>query len=273
MLQCLRERRSIIPAKREFWLSDDAVSSKDLSSYMRGEKAEISHDVVAWASQTGKGLLFFNKKGESKKQPSHVLALYDATDLKKQAPHEIHFRLNGENHVLKATSDAERDGWYLTIEQAIESGKAIKDETRESESYKAEKEKLGMAYWCSTHSQMLTREVGKPISTVAAAASKPKKSMEADKADAPARKNSEAEEENKQDKKSRSASRGVLDRLKSKKDEKREEKPEKKTETTETKPEEEHTTEEAAAGVAGAGVLGAGAFAATEGSSGTLSLP
>ena len=138
--------RSIIPAKREFWLSDDAVSSKDLSSYLRGEKAEVSHDVVAWASQTGKGLLFFNKKGESKKQPSHVLALYDATDLKKQSPHEISFKLNNEQHVLKANSDAERDGWYLAIEKSIETGKAIKDETRESEGYKAEKEKLGMTY-------------------------------------------------------------------------------------------------------------------------------
>jgi hypothetical protein len=114
---------------------------------MRGEKAEVSHDVVAWASQTGKGLLFFNKKGESKKQPSHVLALYDATDLKKQAPHEISFKLHNQEHVLKATSDAERDGWYMAIERAMETGKAIKEETRESEGYKAEKEKLGMTYW------------------------------------------------------------------------------------------------------------------------------
>ena len=35
---------------------------------MRGEKPEISHAVVAWASQTGKGLLFFNKKGETSKE-------------------------------------------------------------------------------------------------------------------------------------------------------------------------------------------------------------
>lgn len=102
--------------------------------------------MVAWASQTGKGLLFFNKKGESKQQPSHVLALYAATDLKKQAPHEISFKLNGEQHVLKANGDAERDGWFLAIETSMETGKALKEEIRESEGYKAEKEKLGRTY-------------------------------------------------------------------------------------------------------------------------------
>ena len=112
---------------------------------MRGEKPEIAHAVVAWASQTGKGLLFFNKKGDTtKKQPGHVLALYDATDLKKQNPSEITFKLNGQEHVLKATSDAERDGWYMSLEKSSEVGKANKDEIRESEGYKAEMEKLSM---------------------------------------------------------------------------------------------------------------------------------
>ena len=110
---------------------------------MRGEKPEIAHPVVAWASQTGKGLLFFNKKGDTtRKQPGHVLALYDATELKKQAPHEVAFKLHGQEHVLKASNDAERDGWYLSIEKGIEIGKASKEEVRESEGYKAEMEKL-----------------------------------------------------------------------------------------------------------------------------------
>lgn len=135
--------RSIIPSKKEFWLSDDAVSPQALNSYMRGEKPEIAHPVAAWASQTGKGLLFFNKKGETnKKSPSHVLPLYDATDLKKESPHELSFKLHGQEHVLKAATDAERDGWYLSIEKAIEMGKSQKEEIRESEGYKAEMEKL-----------------------------------------------------------------------------------------------------------------------------------
>ncbi len=112
---------------------------------MRGEKPEIAHPVVAWASHTGKGLLFFNKKGDTaRKQPGHVLALYDASDLKKESPHEISFRLNGQEHVLKATSDNERDGWYMSLEKAIELGKSQKEEVRESEAYKSEMEKLSM---------------------------------------------------------------------------------------------------------------------------------
>jgi hypothetical protein len=119
------------------------VAPQSLNSYMRGEKPEIAHGVVAWASQTGKGLLFFNKKGETnKKQPSHVLPLYDATELKKESPHEISFKLHGQELVLKATTDAERDGWYLSLEKAVEIGKAQKEEIRESEGYKAEMEKL-----------------------------------------------------------------------------------------------------------------------------------
>ena len=142
-LQVLTMFRSLIPSKKEFWLTDDAVSPQDLNSYMRGEKPEIAHPVVAWASQTGKGLLFFNKKGEtSKKQPGHVLALHDATDLKKQNPYEITFKLHGQEHTLKAASEHERDGWYMSIEKNMEMGKAVKDETRESEGYKSEMEKL-----------------------------------------------------------------------------------------------------------------------------------
>ena len=110
---------------------------------MRGEKPETAHPIVAWASQTGLGLLFFNKKGDTtRKQPDSVLALYDATDLKKQHPHELSFKLHSQEHTLKAASDAERDGWYLSIEKAIELGKATKEETHESEGYKAEMEKL-----------------------------------------------------------------------------------------------------------------------------------
>lgn len=135
--------RSLIHSKKEFWLSDDAVSPQGMNSFMRGEKPEVANPIVAWASQTGKGLLYFNKKGNtSHKAPESVLALYDATDLKKQSPHEIAFKLNGHEHVLKASSDSERDGWYISIEKSMELGKATKEELRESEGYKAEMEKL-----------------------------------------------------------------------------------------------------------------------------------
>ena len=149
--------RSLFPSKNEFWLSDDATSPQDLNSYMRGEKPEIAHAVVAWASQTGKGLLFFNKKGDTtRKQPGHVLALYDATDLKKEYPHDIVFKLNGHEHTLKAANNAERDGWFMSLEKTVEMGKASKEEIRESEGYKAEMEKLSMFLNSSSRHRCIT---------------------------------------------------------------------------------------------------------------------
>lgn len=137
--------RSLIPSKKEFWLDDSAVLPANLDLYLRGEKPEISHPVVAWASQTGKGLLFFNKKNETDRtHPHDVLALYEATDLKKESPHSFSFKVNGHSHSFKATSDAERDGWYMSVEKSMELGKAAKEEVRASEAYTAEVEKLSM---------------------------------------------------------------------------------------------------------------------------------
>lgn len=138
-----RADRSIIPSKKFFWLSDAPVTPQDLHLYLRGEKPETANPVVAWASQTGKGLLFFNKKDDTDKaKPQSVLPLYDAADVKKASPHEITFELAGHKHTFKAASDAERDGWLVSLERAIEVGKAEKESLRESEGYKAELEKL-----------------------------------------------------------------------------------------------------------------------------------
>jgi hypothetical protein len=139
----LTSARSLIPSKKNFWLSDEPVTPQNLHLYLRGEKPEVSNPVVAWASQTGKGLLFFTKKDESdKSKPQGVLPLYEATELKKAHPYEITFDINGHKHTLKAANDAERDGWFVSLERAIEVGKAEKETIRASEGYKAEIEKL-----------------------------------------------------------------------------------------------------------------------------------
>lgn len=145
-------RRQFTFAKKDFWFSEEPVAPENLNLYLRGEKAEIAHPVVAWASQTGKGLLFFVKKNETAKtHPAGILALYDATDLKKTSPHEFAFRLHNQSHSFKASSDTERDGWYVSIEKAIEIGKATKETVRESEGYKSELAKLGTC--CSESSR------------------------------------------------------------------------------------------------------------------------
>ncbi|EMD01071.1 hypothetical protein BAUCODRAFT_194417 [Baudoinia panamericana UAMH 10762] len=135
--------KSLVPTKKEFWLSDLPVTPQHMDLFMRGEKPEVSNAIVAWASQTGKGLLFFNKKGESdRKRPQSVIPLYDAEALKKEGPHDIHFRVHAHQHTLKAANETERDGWYMSLERAMEMGKAEKESMRASEGYKAEMEKL-----------------------------------------------------------------------------------------------------------------------------------
>jgi hypothetical protein len=136
--------RSLIPSKKEFWLSDAAVESQNLDLFLRGEKPEVAHPIAAWATQTGKGLLFFNKKGDTDRtHPADILPLYEATDLKKEPTHQFAFKIGASTHTFKATSDAERDGWYLSIEKAIELAKASKEEIQGQESYTSEVEKLG----------------------------------------------------------------------------------------------------------------------------------
>lgn len=56
-------RRNFIYSKQFFWFGSDAVDSKALSHYRRSEKsADAAHHNTAWASHTGKGLLFFGEK-------------------------------------------------------------------------------------------------------------------------------------------------------------------------------------------------------------------
>ncbi|KAI7287503.1 hypothetical protein KC345_g573 [Hortaea werneckii] len=242
--------KSLVPSKKEFWLSDEKVTPQKMDSYMRGEKPEVSNPVVAWASESGKGLLFFNKKGETdRSRPQSVLPLYDASELKKASPHEITFDISGHKHTLKASSDAERDGWFMSIERAMEMGKAEKETIRGSEGYKAELEKLSKYNVSMERSKILTMPADKPNAGAGAVAgastarskSQPKKSTDgekADKAEEPQRTGSEADEEVEKKQKSRSTSRGMFNKLKGKKDEvatKAEEKKEEKKEEQEEK--------------------------------------
>ena len=204
-----------------------------MNSFMRGDKPEVANPIVAWASQTGQGLLFFNKKGNtSRASPEGVLALYDAFDIKKSAAHDITFKIGGHEHTLKASTDTERDGWYESIKQSAEAGKALKGEIRESEGYKAEMEKLS-ALWAHCRDSWPYADSTSDKPNVSADTPKAKKSGEAERT------------EQADKKKSRSASRGLVDRFKAKKEEsevKKEDKKEDKkdeplaTETNEEEP-------------------------------------
>lgn len=64
--------RNLIASKEYFFFGTDAVEPKTLSSYQRSEKsAETAQSNIAWASHTGKGLLFVGDK----KAPSSIINL------------------------------------------------------------------------------------------------------------------------------------------------------------------------------------------------------
>jgi len=73
----LMNTRAILPAKKlYFWLGDEEeVPTQKLGQFLRGEKPNVAHPTAAWASQSGKGLLFFAKHADDKSSPSHIINL------------------------------------------------------------------------------------------------------------------------------------------------------------------------------------------------------
>jgi hypothetical protein len=149
-------------AKKYFWFGEEPVASDNLREYLRGEKPEIAHPVVAWSSQTGKGLLFFVKHADQKEHPAGVLNLAYATDLVKDGAVAFSMKISGHKHTFEAQNPAERDGWFMAVEKAITEAKAAKDGVESSEGYKETKE-----------------SIGKPTALAGAASAAPKKSIDA----------------------------------------------------------------------------------------------
>lgn len=67
--------RGFLFQKKFFYFGSEAVESKQLASYLRGEKPEVANKNAAWASHTGKGLLFFTKKASEKANPAGIINL------------------------------------------------------------------------------------------------------------------------------------------------------------------------------------------------------
>lgn len=61
--------RSLRFSKRYFYFSEEAVEAKNLSA------AAAAPATAAWATQTGKGLLFFAKRAEDKATPAGIFNL------------------------------------------------------------------------------------------------------------------------------------------------------------------------------------------------------
>lgn len=62
-------------SKRFFYFSNDPVEAKQLSVFQQNEKPAVANSIVAWATQTGKGLLFLTKRAEDKTTPAGIFNL------------------------------------------------------------------------------------------------------------------------------------------------------------------------------------------------------
>ncbi|CAI6254349.1 unnamed protein product [Periconia digitata] len=247
-------------SKKYFWFGEEAaVPTSSLSQYLRGEKAEVAHPTAAWSSVTGKGLLFFVKHADQKDSPAGVLNLADATELSKDGAVAFHFKLNGDKHTFEASNAAERNGWFIAVEKAIEEAKTAKEGITSSEAYKEEVKKLGKPTTLAPSTapaapKKSTEVTPKPAEGEAAApVTEPTEEVAA-----PARAGSVSSSSDGEDKKkkaskskSRSVSRGKRASIfgsflgkKDKAEEKVEEKKEKKEEKKEEKAEEKEAKKE-----------------------------
>ncbi|EEP80992.1 predicted protein [Uncinocarpus reesii 1704] len=134
--------KSLRFSKRYFWFSDDAVESRNLTTYLQNEKLSVAHPTAAWASQTGKGLLFIAKRAEDKAHPTGIVNLAEVSEVVKEGTNELSFKWNGHKHAFQATSADERDSWFVALEAKSAEGKAEKEAIVGGEGYKAELEKF-----------------------------------------------------------------------------------------------------------------------------------
>ncbi|OBT72823.1 hypothetical protein VF21_08289 [Pseudogymnoascus sp. 05NY08] len=173
--------------KRFFWFGTDAVEVKSLSNYLRGEKPEAGNHNAAWASQTGKGLLYFSKHAGEKSAPVGLINLADITDIKEDGTVEFSFVSNSQKHVFQAANLVDRDSWVAALKEksveATESTEAITG----SEGYKEQLASLS-----------------KPVVVAKVEEKKEEKAVAAEEA-----KPEEVKEETKEEKKARTKSRSA----------------------------------------------------------------
>ncbi|KAI9804293.1 MAG: hypothetical protein M1833_007100 [Piccolia ochrophora] len=129
-------------SKKYFWFGEEAVASKDLHNYLRGEKPEVAHPNAAWSTHTGKGLLFFTKHASDKASPAGIINLSDISELTYEGLVEFHFKLHGHKHTFQAATGPERDGWVAALKPRLEQAKTSVNEITGSPGYKEQLEKL-----------------------------------------------------------------------------------------------------------------------------------
>lgn len=124
--------------KKFFWFGTEAVESKALSSYLRGEKnQEAAQKNIAWATSTGKGLLYFSKgKASDKTSPAGVINLSEVSDIIEDGTDKFAFTYDGHKHTFEASTLAERDNWVAVLKAKTAEAKELATTVPETEEYK-----------------------------------------------------------------------------------------------------------------------------------------
>ncbi|RYP66238.1 hypothetical protein DL769_006082 [Monosporascus sp. CRB-8-3] len=134
--------KNIIFSKNHFWFGSEAMSSDKLATYLKNEKAtDISHHIVSWAAETGKGLLFIAKESD-KATPTGVIPLADASEPTTDGTNKFTFTSKGHKHAFKAPTTAVRDNWVSQLKLKIAEAKELAAAVTESENYKHTMESL-----------------------------------------------------------------------------------------------------------------------------------
>lgn len=129
--------KSFIFQKKFFWFGTEPVEQKALASYLRGEKAQdVANVNVAWASETGKGLLFFSKKASEKATPAGIFNLSEVSDITEEGTIAFHFTIGGHKHTFEAITLGERDNWVAQLKAKAAEAKELAPTVTESEKYK-----------------------------------------------------------------------------------------------------------------------------------------
>jgi hypothetical protein len=128
--------KNVFYSKNHFWFGSDSLSTEKLSTYLKHEKAtDIAHHVTSWASETGKGLLFFSKESD-KSTPTGAIQLSEASEPTVDGTHKFSFTSKGHKHIFKAPTAADRDNWVAQLKLKIAEAKELAPTVTESETYK-----------------------------------------------------------------------------------------------------------------------------------------
>lgn len=227
--------KNLFYSKNYFWFGNEAVETKSLTNYIKTEKvAGSAHNAAAWASETGKGLLFFGEKQGDKSSIQGAIELAEASEPTNDGPQKFNLATKAHRHTFKAANTAERDNWVAQLKLKIAEAKELAPTVKESENYKKTVESFKPKSVTAAHKE--EQKVDAPTATEVI---KPEESAAVV---APTEETSKTDElaPKKEDKERRSASRkrgsifgSLLNKPKEEKakhDEKKEEKKEEKSE-------------------------------------------